>query len=135
MDLDFETEFHGAMKNTEKAWKLKRIAEEMGKKAIDTAWQSKPLHSQYPFRSQKADVDLHDTLQWLRGAALKAETNGFIQGNILHNGADPRCKFCNTSTETIDHLMSVRCLQLFIQFARIFLGLSVKARMRNWGTE
>ena len=26
---------------------------------------------------------------------LKAETNVFIQGNILHNGADPRCKFCN----------------------------------------
>ena len=38
MDLDFETEFHGAMKNTENAWRLKRIAEEMGKKAIDTAW-------------------------------------------------------------------------------------------------
>ena len=38
MNLDFETEFHGAMKNTENAWKLKRIAEEMGKKAIDTAW-------------------------------------------------------------------------------------------------
>ena len=107
------------MKNTENAQKLKRIAKEKGKKAIDTAWKSKPLHGQYPLRSQKADVDLHDTHQWLRSAGLKAETEGFIvaaqdqslftrnfQANILHNGADPRCRFCNTSTKTIDHLIS-----------------------------
>ena len=49
----------------------------------------------------------------------KAETEGFIaaaqdqslftrnfQANILHNGADPSCRFSNTSTETIDHLIS-----------------------------
>ena len=48
------------MKNTENAWKLKRIAEEKGKKAINTAWNSKPLHSQYPLQSQKTDEDLHD---------------------------------------------------------------------------
>ena len=107
------------MKNTENAQKLKRIAKEKGKKAIDTAWKSKPLHGQYPLRSQKADVDLHDTHQWLRSAGLKAETEGFIvaaqdqslftrnfQANILHNGADPRCRFCNTSTKTIDHFIS-----------------------------
>ena len=47
------------------------------------------------------------------------ETEGFIvaaqdqslftrnfQANILYNGADPRCRFCNTSTETIDQLIS-----------------------------
>ena len=29
-----------------------------------------------------------------------------FQANILHNWAEPRCRFCNTSTETIDHLIS-----------------------------
>ena len=48
------------MKNTENAWKLKRILKEKGKKAINTAWNSKRLHGQYPFQSLKTDVDLHD---------------------------------------------------------------------------
>ena len=48
MDLDLETKFGGEMKNTENARKLKRIANEKGKKAIDTAWKSKPFHGQYP---------------------------------------------------------------------------------------
>ena len=30
----------------------------------------------------------------------------YVQANILHNEADPRCRFCNTSTENIDHLIS-----------------------------
>ena len=47
IDLDLETEFDGEMKNTENARKLKRIAEEKGKKTINTAWKSKPLHGQY----------------------------------------------------------------------------------------
>ena len=81
IDLDLETEFDGEMKNTENAQKLKRIAEEKGKKAIDTAWQSKSLHGQYTLRSQKADVDLHDTHQWLRSAGLKAELKGLL---LLH---------------------------------------------------
>ena len=109
----------GGMKNTENIRKLKRIAKEKGKKAIDTAWISKPLHGQYPLRSQKSDVDLHDTHQWLRSAGLKAETERFIiaaqdqslftrhfEANILHNGADPRCRLSNTSTETLDHLIA-----------------------------
>ena len=29
-----------------------------------------------------------------------------FQANILHNGVGPRCRFCNTSTETINHLIS-----------------------------
>ena len=66
------------MKNTENAQKLKRIAKEKGKKAIHTAWNSKPLHGQSPIQSQKADVDLHDTHQCLRSAGLKAETERFI---------------------------------------------------------
>ena len=46
------------------------------------------------FEAKKADIDLHDTHQCLRSVY------------ILHNGADPSCRFCNTSTETIDHLIS-----------------------------
>ena len=57
---------------------MKRIAKEKGKKAIDTIWKSKSLHGQYALRSHEADVDLHDTHQWLRSAGLKAETEGFI---------------------------------------------------------
>ena len=78
IDLDLETEFDEVMKNTEYALILERIAKEKGKKAIDTAWKSKPLHGQYPLWSQKADVDLHGTHQWLRSAGLKGETEGFI---------------------------------------------------------
>ena len=119
IDLDLETEFNEEIKNTENARKLKRVAKEKGKKAIDTAWKSRPLHGQYPLRSQKADVDLHGTHRCLRSDGLKVETEGFIAAaqdqslftrnflvNILQNGADPRCRFCNTSTETIDHLIS-----------------------------
>ena len=61
IDLDLETEFDGEMKNRKNVRKLKRIAEDKGNKTIDTAWKSKRLHGQYPLRSQKADVDLHDT--------------------------------------------------------------------------
>ena len=63
IDLYLGTEFDGEMKNTENAGKSKKIAKENGKKVIDTAWNSKPLHGLYPLRSQKADVDLHDTHQ------------------------------------------------------------------------
>ena len=118
-DLALETEFDGEVKNTENARKLKRIDKEKGKKAIDTACESKALYAQHPPQSQKADLDLHDTQQWLKSARLKAETEGFIvaaqdqslftinfQANILHNGADSRCRFWNTSTDTIDHLIS-----------------------------
>ena len=135
IDLDLETEFEGEMKNTKNARKLKRIAKEKGKRAIDTAWKSKPLQDQYTSRSQKADVDLHDTHQWLRSAGLKAETKGFtvaaqgqsfftrnFQVNNIHNGADPR--FCNISTETIDQLMpgALFLPQMSIQTDTIVLG-------------
>ena len=62
IDLDLETEFDGEMKNTENARKLKRIAKKKGK-VIDTTCKSKPLHDQYPLRSQNADADLHDIHQ------------------------------------------------------------------------
>ena len=119
IDLDLEAEFDAEMKIMEDARRLERIAKEKGKKVVDTAWKSKPLHVQYHLRSLKADVDLHDPHQWLRSSGLKTETEGlllphkmraslidFFQANILHNGADPRCRFCNISSEIIDHLIS-----------------------------
>ena len=108
MYLDLETEFDGETKNTKNARILKKIAKEMGKKAMDTTWKSKPLHDQYPHRSQKADVDFHDTHQWLRSAGLivKASSQETFRLIFFINGADPRCRFCNTSLKTIDHLIS-----------------------------
>ena len=82
IDLDLETEFDGEMKNRKNDWKLKKIAKEKGKKTIDTAWKLKPLHGQYPPRSQKADADLHGTHQWLRSAGFKVETEGLL---LPHN--------------------------------------------------
>ena len=100
---------------------------------------SKPLHGQYPLRSQKADIDLHDTHQWLRSTGLKTRIQGFIvaaqdqglftrnfQANILHNGANPRCRFCNASTKTIDPTSSHGALflpQMSIQTGIIVLGI------------
>ena len=78
IDLDLETEFDGETNNKENARKLKRIAKGKNKNALDTAWNSKPLHGQYPLRSQTAEVDVHDTHQWLRSARLKTETEEFI---------------------------------------------------------
>ena len=78
VDLDLETQFNGEMKNTENAQKLKKITKEKEKKPIDTSWKSRPLHGQYPLQSQKTDVNLHDTHQWLRRAGFKAETEGFV---------------------------------------------------------
>ena len=55
----------------------------------------------------------------MRSAGLKIETKGFtvatqdqnlfiknFQANILHNGTDPGCRFCNIRTETINHFIS-----------------------------
>ena len=105
------------MKNTKNAQKLKRIAKEKGKKALDSVWKSKPLHGQYPLQSQKAEVymtpisgwevlDLRQTEGFIVAAQDQSLFTRNFQANILHNGADPRCRFCNTSTKTIDHFIS-----------------------------
>ena len=98
---------------------MKRIAKQKGKEGYQYCLEVKTFAWSYPLQSQTADLDLHDTHQWLRSAGLRMETDGFIvatqdqslftrnfQANILLNGADPRCRFCNTSTKTIDHLIS-----------------------------
>ncbi|XP_063585357.1 uncharacterized protein LOC134762740 [Penaeus indicus] len=82
-------------------------------------WNQKSLHGKYPLRCQQADVDQTATHQWLRSSGLKAETESFIlaaqdqslftrnyQANILKNGTNEKCRFCDTHKETIDHLIS-----------------------------
>ena len=86
---------------------------------LSTTWTEKFLHGQFVIRCKGADVDQMATHQWLRGSGLKAETEGFIlaaqdqslatpnyQANVLHNGADPKCKLCDEQYETVDLLVS-----------------------------
>eukprot|EP00794_Sanderia_malayensis_P013027 gene13027-14365_t len=104
---------------TKVAKKAKISAKNKGQKMLAERWSQKPLHRQYLTRSKQADVDQTATHQWLRSSGLKAEMEGFImaaqdqslftryyQANILKNGADAKCRFCDKSTETVDHLIS-----------------------------
>ena len=101
------------------AKKTKQVAKQKGLKMIEERWHEKPLHGQVVIRCKGADVDQMATHQWLRSSGLKGETEGFIlaaqdqslatrnyQANILHNGADPKCRFCDEKLETVDHLVS-----------------------------
>jgi len=98
---------------------VKQAAKKCGIEKLTEKWSQKPLHGKFNLRSQQADVDQIATHQWLRSSGLKAETEGFIlaaqdqslftrnyQANIIKNGADPKCRFCDKFTETIDHLIS-----------------------------
>lgn len=118
-ELDLEFENDNLLKPTEVAKKIKKKAKLEGVKQLASRWQEKPLHGQFVARTKNADVDEIATHQWLRSSGLKGETEGFIlaaqdqslftrnyQANVLHNGADPRCRFCDDKTETIDHLVS-----------------------------
>eukprot|EP00795_Rhopilema_esculentum_P008488 gene8488-14486_t len=109
---------------TKEAKKLKVKVKAVGQKMLQEKWEQKSLHGKYVLRSKDADVDQTHTHQWLRSAGLKAETEGFLlaaqdqtlstrnyQANILKNGADPKCRYCNEQCETVDHLVS-RCAVL-----------------------
>ena len=82
-------------------------------------WRKKPLNGRYPLRTDNGDVDRATTHQWLSSSSLKGEKEGFIlaaqdqglatrvyQVEIFKNGADPRCRLCTHSEETIDHMVS-----------------------------
>ena len=86
---------------------------------IEERWQEKCLQGQFVILCKDADSDQMATYQWLRRSRLKGGTEGFIlaaqdqnlatrnyQANILHNGADPKCRFCDEKFETVDHLVS-----------------------------
>ena len=104
---------------TKIAKSIKGKAKIAGRGRLEQTWSQKSLHGQYYHRSHQADVDVEATHQWLRGSGLKAETEGFIiaaqdqslftrnyQANIVKNGANPNCRFCNEHVESVDHLVS-----------------------------
>ena len=81
-------------------------------------WREKPLRGRY-LQTDNGDVDRTTTHRLLSGCSLKGETEGFIlaaqdqsiatwmyQAKTLKNGADPQCRLCTHSEETIDHMMS-----------------------------
>ena len=99
--------------------KCRRHVKKQGLEQLESKWLQKPLHGQYAIRCRGADVDQTDTHQWLKSSGLKAETEALllaaqdqslltrnVQANIFRNGADPKCRFCNLQTETIDHIVS-----------------------------
>ena len=82
-------------------------------------WREKPLHGCYPLRTDNGDDDKTTTHQWLSSSSIKGETEDFTlaaqdqslatrvyQAKILKNGADPKCRLCTHSEETIDHMIS-----------------------------
>ncbi|XP_066912726.1 uncharacterized protein [Clytia hemisphaerica] len=120
-ELDINTEPDVVLDQpaTKIAKSIKCKAKLAGRKKLEQTWSQKSLHGQYYHRSHQADVDIEATHQWLRSSGLKAETEGFIlaaqdqslftrnyQANILENGSDPNCRFCNKHVESIDHLVS-----------------------------
>ena len=104
---------------TKVAKSIKSKAKVAEQEKLEHRWSQKSLHGQYYLRSHQPDVDQQATHQWLRSSGLKAETEGFIlaaqdqslstrnyEANILKNGSNPNCRFCNKHVETVDHLVS-----------------------------
>ena len=118
-ELSLEIENDNFLPPTENVRKTKKTVKSVGVKQLGSRWQEKPLNGQFASRTKNADVDEITTHQWLRISGLKGETEGFIlaaqdqslltrnyQANVLHNGANPKCRFCEEKTETIDPLVS-----------------------------
>ena len=116
---DTQTEQPEGSTATIVAKKVKMMAMKKAHEQLADRWEEKPLHGKYVTRSKQADVDQKQTHQWLRSSGLKAESEGFIlaaqdqslltrnyQANVMKNGADPKCRFCNDMIETVDHLIS-----------------------------
>ena len=98
---------------------MKYKAKSKGLKYLKSTWEEKPLHGQYPLRTNNADVDQRKTHQWLRSSGLKAETEGLIlaahdqslqtknyQAKVMKNRADRKCRICTQYEETIDQQIS-----------------------------
>ena len=118
-ELNFDKTNVEEQQATVQAKRVKKQAKAAGQKHLQEKWEQKSLHGQYVLRSKDADVDQKLTHQWLRSAGLRSETEGFLlaaqdqslptrnyQANILKNGADSKCRFCDQYSETIDHLVS-----------------------------
>ena len=119
LNIKEQEELNQDLAPTKAANAMKQKEKSEGLKNLKSTWKEKPLHGQYPLRTNNADVDYKRTHQWLRSPGLKAETEGFIlaaqdqclltrnyQAKVIKNGADPRCCICIQYDETIDHLIS-----------------------------
>ena len=119
-ELNMNTELDTPEENpTKAAREVKQVAKKEILKQTQDNWEDKSLYGQYPLRANQADVDKPLTHQWLKSSGLKGETEGFIlaaqdqclftrnyQANVLKNGANPNCRICDKSLETIDHIVS-----------------------------
>ena len=116
MDLDDTDHNENPAKQ---AKEKKKKAKNEGLACLRASWGEKPLHGRYPTRTMDADVDRNLTHQWLRSSGLKPETEGFIvaaqdqslptrsyQARILKKGNDPKCRFCQQTEESVDHLIT-----------------------------
>lgn len=83
--------------------------------------ESKPLHGQYIGQVIQANVDTQRTHSWLKGAGLKAKTEGLLvaaqdqalptryyENKIIRKDVNIKCRICGEYDETIDHIQSVR---------------------------
>ncbi|XP_063601678.1 uncharacterized protein LOC134777753 [Penaeus indicus] len=62
------------------------------KSDVDRLYLPRSKGGQFAARANNVDVDTQARHQWFP--------------NILHNGADPKCRFCEDKVETIDHIVS-----------------------------
>ena len=66
------------MKPTIATKDIKEKAKNASLEDMKKGWREKPLHEEYPLRTDHADVDKATTHQWLSSSSLKSETEGFI---------------------------------------------------------
>ena len=77
------------------------------------------MHSHYPERISKPDINQDNAHQWLKNSGLKVETEGFIiaaedqslptklyRHSNIKNGSDPKYRMCHNCGESIDHIVS-----------------------------
>ena len=119
LDLTIENSPNHDLPATKQAKKVKGAAKTCGLNKLDERWSQTPLQGKYYLRCQQADGDQAATHQWLRSSGLNSETEGFLltaqdqslftrnyQANIIKNGMDAKCRFCDNFTETVDHLIA-----------------------------
>lgn len=83
------------------------------------AWKCKPQHGAYLRLLHESNVDVKQSLGWLRRCFLSPHSEGYIcaaqemaiitkyhEKNILHNREDDRCRVCRSEPETIFHVLA-----------------------------
>jgi hypothetical protein len=78
-------------------------------------WKNKPLHGQYPTRTN--DLDIH-SWKWLEQGRLKKESEGLIiaaqdqammtrnfQKSVMKQQVENKCRMCGSRSETVFHIL------------------------------